>query len=94
MPEEQLTATIDVEKKEIGMSTKIEIQELPGRLGEALELAAAGGDVILVDGAVPRARIVAYQPPPTRVPGLHGGAIQTASAFDAPLPEGACLRWE
>ncbi|MEX2138527.1 MAG: hypothetical protein WD894_04660 [Pirellulales bacterium] len=69
------------------MSTTIEIHELPGRLEEALNLAAAGGDVILVDGAVPRAKIVAYQPAPSRVPGLHGGAIQTAADFDAPLPD-------
>jgi antitoxin (DNA-binding transcriptional repressor) of toxin-antitoxin stability system len=69
------------------MSTIIEIHELPRRLEEALRLAAAGRDVILVDGAVPRAKIVAYQPAPIRVPGLHGGAIQTSADFDAPLAD-------
>jgi antitoxin (DNA-binding transcriptional repressor) of toxin-antitoxin stability system len=65
----------------------IEIRELPERLNEALDLAAAGREVILVDGAVPRARIVAYQSSPARLPGLHAGAIEPAPDFDAPLPD-------
>jgi antitoxin (DNA-binding transcriptional repressor) of toxin-antitoxin stability system len=37
------------------MATTIDIRELPARLQEALALAAAGGEVILTDGAIPRA---------------------------------------
>ena len=43
------------------MITTIDIQELPARLEEALALAASGGEVILTEGAVPRARIVHVQ---------------------------------
>ena len=69
------------------MTTAIEIRELAARLDEALDLAAAGREVILLDGAVPRARIVAYHPSPARVPGLHSGAIEPAPDFDAPLSD-------
>ena len=69
------------------MPTTIEIRELAARFDEALELAAAGGDVILLDGKVPRARLVAYQSSPERMPGLHRGAIATTPDFDAPLPD-------
>jgi len=65
----------------------IDIRELPTRLEEAIELAAAGTDVILLDGATPRARLVACKPAKPRVAGLHAGAIQPADDFDAPLPE-------
>jgi antitoxin (DNA-binding transcriptional repressor) of toxin-antitoxin stability system len=69
------------------MTTAIDVRELPARLDEAIALASAGGEVILVDGTSPRARLVPIVPVPPRIPGLHPGAIQLAPDFDAPLPE-------
>jgi antitoxin (DNA-binding transcriptional repressor) of toxin-antitoxin stability system len=69
------------------MTTTIDTRELPARLEEALAVAASGGEVILTDGAGPRARIVPYAPATQRVAGLHAGAIQAGPDFDAPLPD-------
>lgn len=70
------------------MSTMIDIRELPNRWQEALTLATSGQEVFLTDGAIPRARLVPCAAPlTTRVAGLHAGAIQPASDFDAPLPD-------
>lgn len=69
------------------MATTIDIRELPARLEEALALADSGGEVILTDGAIPRARLVPCGGAAPRVAGLHAGAIQTAPDFDAPLPD-------
>jgi antitoxin (DNA-binding transcriptional repressor) of toxin-antitoxin stability system len=69
------------------MTTTIDIRELPARLEEAVALAASGGEVILTDGGAPRARIVPCEETRPRVAGLHAGAIQAASDFDAPLAD-------
>jgi antitoxin (DNA-binding transcriptional repressor) of toxin-antitoxin stability system len=69
------------------MATTIDIRELLARLEEALALAASGGEVILTDGATPRARIVPLGGAGPRVADLHAGAIQAAPDFDAPLPD-------
>lgn len=68
------------------MATTIDIRELPARLNEVLAPASAGGEVILLDGSTPRARLVPFAPIPPRTAGLHRGALQPASDFDAPLP--------
>lgn len=67
------------------MATAIDIRDLPARLDEVLALASAGGEVILLDGSTPRARLVPLGPPSPRTAGLHPGALQPASDFDAPL---------
>jgi antitoxin (DNA-binding transcriptional repressor) of toxin-antitoxin stability system len=69
------------------MTTAIDIQELPTRLEEALALTSAGGEVILLDGSTPRARLVPLTPTTQRTAGLHSGALQAAPDFDAPLPD-------
>ena len=69
------------------MATTIDIRELPARLNEALALASAGGEVILLDGSSPCARLVPFASAPSRDAGLHPGAIQPTLDFDAPLPE-------
>lgn len=69
------------------MVMTIDVRELSARLEEALALAASGGEVILTDGDVPRARIVPCEGARPRVAGLHAGAIQAAPDFDAPLPD-------
>ena len=69
------------------MTTTIDIRELPARLDEALALASAGGEVILLEGSTPRARLVPFGPASPRIAGLHAGAMQPAPDFDAPLPD-------
>ncbi len=69
------------------MPVTIDIRELPARIEEVLALASAGSEVILLDGATPRARVVAISPVPQRVAGLHPGAIEPAPDFDAALPD-------
>jgi antitoxin (DNA-binding transcriptional repressor) of toxin-antitoxin stability system len=68
-------------------SATIEVHELPERFAEILAIAAAGGEVIVTEGAVPRARLVALTAAPMRRAGLHPGAIATAANFDEQLPE-------
>lgn len=69
------------------MSTTIDIRDLPSRLEEALAVASADGEVMLTDGAIPRARLVPVEPTSPRVAGLHAGAMEPAADFDADLPD-------
>jgi antitoxin (DNA-binding transcriptional repressor) of toxin-antitoxin stability system len=69
------------------MSIAFDIRELPARLEESLTILTSGGEVILTEGGVPRARLVPYGGARPRIPGLHAGAIQAAPDFDAPLPD-------
>jgi antitoxin (DNA-binding transcriptional repressor) of toxin-antitoxin stability system len=69
------------------MATAIDIRELPARLDEALAVASAGDEVILLDGKTPRARLVPLASASARTPGLHSGALQDSPDFDAPLSE-------
>jgi antitoxin (DNA-binding transcriptional repressor) of toxin-antitoxin stability system len=69
------------------MATAIDIRELPARLDEALALMSAGGEVILLDGSTPRARLVPLGSSAPRAAGLHLGALQPAPDFDASLPD-------
>jgi uncharacterized protein (DUF433 family) len=57
------------------MATTIDVRDLPARLGEALSIVSAGGEVLLTDGTASRARLV---------PG--GEALQAAPDSEAPLP--------
>jgi antitoxin (DNA-binding transcriptional repressor) of toxin-antitoxin stability system len=69
------------------MSTTFDVQELAARLGEAMAILSSGGEVLLTEGNIPRARLIPCGKSGPRLPGLHAGAIQTASDFDAPLPD-------
>jgi antitoxin (DNA-binding transcriptional repressor) of toxin-antitoxin stability system len=69
------------------LTTTIDIHELPARLDEALALTSAGREVILLDGKVPRARLVPIGGTGPRVAGLHPNAIQPSADFDEPLPD-------
>lgn len=69
------------------MTTTIDIRDLPGRLDEALQLAASGQEIVLVDGSTPRAKIVPMAAEKTRIAGLHRGSVTIADDFDDPLPE-------
>jgi antitoxin (DNA-binding transcriptional repressor) of toxin-antitoxin stability system len=63
----------------------IDVRDLPDRFAEAMSQAAAGADVIVTQGSVPRARIVPIPEARPRKPGLHPGAMQMSEDFDAPL---------
>jgi len=68
-------------------TTVIDVKELPTKFAEIVSLAAAGAEVIVTEGNVPRAKLVPLAVGQPRVAGLHTGAIQTTADFDAPLPE-------
>ena len=70
------------------MATTIDIRELPARIDEALAVASAGGEVVLLEGSTPRARLVPLGVAPSRTAGLHPGALQPSPDFDASLPDG------
>jgi antitoxin (DNA-binding transcriptional repressor) of toxin-antitoxin stability system len=71
------------------MKTKtVELSEAQNQLVALVALAAAGMEIVLVEGTTPRARLVAPAPPVARrVPGLHPGGMEAAADFDAPLPD-------
>jgi antitoxin (DNA-binding transcriptional repressor) of toxin-antitoxin stability system len=68
-------------------TTSVDIQELPAKLAEILSMTRGGAEVILVDGSVPGAKLVPFNPDQPRIPGLHAGAIDATYDFDAPLPD-------
>lgn len=65
---------------------QIDFRELATRWAEALASATSGGEVIVMDGPTPQARLLPLGAT-TRVAGLHAGAIQATPDFDAPLPD-------
>jgi prevent-host-death family protein len=69
------------------MSTTVEVRELATRLGELVELATSGAEIIVTEAGVPRARLIPLDQSKPRVLGLHPGAMKMAEDFDAPLPE-------
>jgi len=69
------------------MTAKIDIRDLPDRWAEAWTLVLKGAEVIVMDGLIPRARLLPWGAAPSRVEGLHAGAIEAAEDFDAPLPD-------
>lgn len=71
------------------MSTKtINILEDQPQLSELVDLALAGEDVIIAEGARPLVRLVPVGPPRSkRVAGLSRDAFQVSDDFDEPLPE-------
>ncbi len=69
------------------MPTTIDIRELPDRFRELVAEAGTCVEVIVTDEGTPRAILMPLTARPTRVAGLHAGAIQAAADFDEPLPE-------
>jgi antitoxin (DNA-binding transcriptional repressor) of toxin-antitoxin stability system len=72
-----------------GRIMTIDIRELQQRIDEAIAQSQAGVEVVIVDGDVPKAKIVAVdEPPPShealkpRIAGLHPGAFVIADDFD------------
>ncbi|QDU30912.1 hypothetical protein ETAA8_60650 [Anatilimnocola aggregata] len=69
------------------MRTDIEIQDLSARLDEALALANAGEEVILVANGAPKAKLVPVESAGGRVFDLHPGAFVVGPEFDDPLSD-------
>src|SRR5262249_6889668 len=65
----------------------VEVRELPARLSEMIQLAAAGEEIIITENLVPKAKLVTLPTQRHRVAGLHPGAITASEDFDAPLPD-------
>ena len=70
-------------------TTAIEIDDLPGKIAEALTLVDQGVEVVLTQRHIPRARLlpVSSTSRGPRIPGLNPGGIVISDDFDAPLPE-------
>lgn len=66
-------------------TTTIEVHELPSRFEEIISLAAAGAEVIVMEGNIPRVRLIPLPLGRARIPGLHPGAIEMSEDFAAPL---------
>jgi len=69
------------------MNLKIDIRDFPARWEEVLALVSSGTEIIVMDGLIPRARLLPWGATPSRVEGLHAGAMQPSEDFDAPLPD-------
>lgn len=67
--------------------TTVDVRDLPERFAELVALVLSGGEVLVTDGSVPRARLVALAPSVGRRAGLHPGAITIEPDFDDPLPD-------
>lgn len=66
----------------------INVHDLPPYAQQAVLQAAPGQDIILMDGSVPRARVVPIAKGSSqRIPGLHAGAMTMSDDFDSPLPD-------
>lgn len=66
----------------------VDVTELANRLAELLTLVSEGGEVTVLKGEHPVARLVPMAgSAPARIPGLHAGAAWISDDFDDPLPE-------
>ena len=67
----------------------IDVNDLPGRLSEAVSRAERGEEVVIAAGGQPAARLVPVPPPAAgpRVLGMHPGSMVMAPDFNDPLPD-------
>jgi antitoxin (DNA-binding transcriptional repressor) of toxin-antitoxin stability system len=67
----------------------VEVHELTVRFPQLAALLAAGEEVIVTEGRVPKAKLVGCDafPGGTRTPGLHPGALVPTADFDHPLDD-------
>lgn len=73
--------------KKVIMTKTIDVHEATTHFSDLLIWVREGTEVIVTEGANPFARIIPIAKESQRTPGLHVGAIQMSSDFDAPLPE-------
>jgi len=72
------------------VSTTLTIEEAQQKLGQLLEMAQAGHEVIIEDSQKGKARLVPVAKPQEqgcRVLGLHEGEVWMSDDFNAPLPD-------
>lgn len=69
------------------MTIRVSVLEVVSQFSELLDRVKQGEEVIISDGDVPVARLLAAQPSLPRVPGQDKGQVIIAPDFDAPLPE-------
>ena len=67
--------------------TAFDLKELPPRLAEAITLATAASELVIVDNQVPVARVVLCPSGQARIAGLHAGTIDVSADFDAALSD-------
>jgi prevent-host-death family protein len=67
------------------MARTLNLYEAKSHLSALVERAAAGEEIVIAKGGVPRARLVPLRPQPRRRPGGSKGRIRIAADFDAPL---------
>ena len=68
----------------------IDVRELPQKIEEAFAQSQAGVEIVITDGGVPKARLVAVEQaeaPKRRVAGAHEGMIEMAPNFDEPMDD-------
>jgi antitoxin (DNA-binding transcriptional repressor) of toxin-antitoxin stability system len=73
-----------------GSAMTIDVRELPQKIEEAFAQSQAGVEVVIVDGGVPKAKLVPVAeetPPNRRVAGAHQGMIEMAPNFDEPMDD-------
>jgi antitoxin (DNA-binding transcriptional repressor) of toxin-antitoxin stability system len=70
-------------------TTTVDLEEAQHRLADLIALAQAGNEVVVAQGDIPVARIVAVttEEPALRIAGLNRGAMQMSDDFNAPLPD-------
>ncbi len=69
--------------------TTVDLEDAQRRLADLIALVQAGNEVVVAQGDVPVARIVAVaaHEPASRIAGLHRGAMQMSDDFNAALPD-------
>jgi prevent-host-death family protein len=65
----------------------VDIGELANRFAELIAQTREGGEIIVTDQGIPKARLLPLSPPKPRLAGLHAGSIQAEADFDVPLPD-------
>lgn len=71
------------------MATKtVDLNQEPMSLNELLLLVRENTEIVLTQGNIPLARLIALTSnEKLRQPGLHSGAISISDDFDEPLPD-------
>ena len=69
------------------VSMTMNLYEAKTRLSSLVDLAAAGGEIIIAKNGKPMAKLVAFKPRAVRKPGKYKGKVWMSKDFDAPMPD-------
>jgi len=72
--------------------SQVNLNEAKTHLSKLIERVRAGEEVIIAKSGKPVARLVPFEPPAPRRPGLLSGKVE--DAFFDPLPEEELEAWE